>query len=94
MDILKDSKTLKKIIFASSYLIYDSNLYQSLRPTNLPVSLNESDSIFPRNLTGMAKLAHECELSFFSKHYAKKFSISHVLRAISTPAIALVIDLS
>ncbi len=78
MSILKDSKSLKKIIFASSYLIYDSKLYQSQSSIIPPVALNENDRISPRNLTGMAKLAHECELQFFAKHYSRKLSISIV----------------
>lgn len=64
MTCLKDSQTLKKIIFASSYLIYDPKLYSFAEPAEKAVRLKETDPIYPRNLTGMAKLFHEIELGF------------------------------
>ena len=44
------------------------------RKTPFKGILKEIDPIEPRNLTGMAKLAHECELNFLSKHYNEKFN--------------------
>lgn len=68
---LKDKASLKKIIFASSYLIYDKSLYHNTRSTNL---LNEDAKIEPRNLTGLAKLQTEMDLEFLSKVGRNKFS--------------------
>ena len=64
VSLIKDLKTIKKIIFASSYLIYDPKLYQFKTPQDKPVILSESDPIYPRNLTGVAKLSHEIDLRF------------------------------
>jgi carbamoyl-phosphate synthase large subunit len=58
-------KTLKKIIFASSYLVYSPNLYLS-RKAKKPFSLNENSEIYPRNLIAASKLYHESELKFIS----------------------------
>lgn len=71
--LLKESPSLKKIIFASSYLIYDQSLYTFNSPQKRPVTLNEADPIFPRNLTGSAKLAHEIEL-----HFLRQFKHAHL----------------
>src|SRR6266536_3725267 len=62
MSLAKDMENLRRVVFASSYLIYDPALYQFEQPPAAPVSLRETDPIMPRNLTGMAKLAHEMEL--------------------------------
>ena len=58
-------KTLKKIIFASSYLVYSPNLYLSKKKKK-PFSLNENSEIYPRNLIAASKLYHESELKFIS----------------------------
>jgi carbamoyl-phosphate synthase large subunit len=73
MSIMKDIKPLKKVVFASSYLIYDPVLYNFDTPREYPVSLKEEDSIYPRNLTGMAKLSHEIELRFLDNFKSKQF---------------------
>jgi len=62
--LTKDLNSVKKIINASSYLIYDPSLYSFNQAQKSPYSLKETDPIYPRNLTGMAKLAHEIELRF------------------------------
>lgn len=67
MSCLKDSKTLKKVIFASSYLIYDPETYSFSEPPEKAVSLSEESIINPRNLCGAAKLYHETELNFLSQ---------------------------
>lgn len=64
LDIIKDGRRLKKIVFASSYLIYAKRLYSFKRPQGTPYRLSEEDPISPRNLTGSAKLNHEIELEF------------------------------
>lgn len=74
MTLGQQSETLKRIIFASSYLIYDQNLYQFNEAQTKPKRLSETDPIRPRNLTGMAKLAHERELEFLASFDECKFS--------------------
>lgn len=66
MTIAKDLPSLKRVLFASSYLIYDPYLYQFDAPRESAVALAETNPILPRNLTGMAKLAHEIELRFLA----------------------------
>ena len=67
MSLLKDSQTLYRVIFASSYLIYDPGLYVFDQPEEKAYRLTESDPIYPRNLTGVAKLNHEIELRFLEE---------------------------
>lgn len=74
MTIAKDLSSLKRFVFASSYLIYDPALYQFESEQKSPVSLKESDAILPRNLTGMAKLAHEIEVRFIDQFKSKHFT--------------------
>lgn len=66
LDLVKDMPQLRRVVFASSYLIYDPALYQYESPAERPRALSESDPVRPRNLCGMAKLQHEMELSFVS----------------------------
>jgi len=74
MDVMKDLPSLKQVFFASSYLIYEPELYSFNTPQEKPYSLTESDPIYPRNLTGMAKLAHEIELRFLEGFKSDKIS--------------------
>lgn len=74
MSLLKDSPSLKKVIFASSYLIYDKQLYCFDKPAEKPYSLKETDPVSPRNLTGSAKLNHEIELQFLDEFRRKQFN--------------------
>lgn len=74
MSVAKDLPSLKRVVFASSYLIYDPALYQFSAPRSAARPLNESDPILPRNLTGMAKLAHEIELRFLDHFRGDVFS--------------------
>jgi len=73
MTIFKSLNSLKKVVFASSYLIYDPSLYLFNKPKKEPVKLKETHPISPRNLTGMAKLAHEIELNFLKKFHNQHF---------------------
>ena len=73
MGILKDIPSLKKVIFASSYLIYDKKLYNFNNPADLATKLKETDPILPRNLTGSAKLNHEIELRFLNEYKKDQF---------------------
>jgi carbamoyl-phosphate synthase large subunit len=74
MTLVKDLPSLKRVVFASSYLIYDPILYQFESPQDKPVSLKETDNVQPRNLTGMSKFAHEIELRFINNFCADRFS--------------------
>jgi carbamoyl-phosphate synthase large subunit len=65
MTIFSKIKSVKKIIFASSYLVYSSDLYLS-KKNKKPFKLREVSSINPRNLIGASKLYHESELKFLS----------------------------
>ncbi len=65
LNIVSRLKTIKKIIFASSYLVYSSDLYLSKR-SKKPIKLKEISQINPRNLIGASKLYHENELKFLS----------------------------
>jgi carbamoyl-phosphate synthase large subunit len=64
MTVARNLPSLYRVVFSSSYLIYDPVLYQFDAPQSKAISLRETDSVRPRNLTGMAKLAHEIELRF------------------------------
>ena len=75
MTLAKDAASLSRVIFASSYLIYDPSLYQFDMAQSEPVLLKESDPILPRNLTGMAKLAHEIEMHFIGQFCDHRLSI-------------------
>ena len=69
LDIMRRVSSLNRIVFASSYLIYDQSLYMSdvLRDGTIN-GLNEAGPLNPRNLTGAAKLLHESELLFTQRH--------------------------
>ncbi|QMU28981.1 NAD-dependent epimerase/dehydratase family protein [Adhaeribacter radiodurans] len=73
MTEIKDLPSIKKVIFASSYLIYDPILYNFQEPAAAPYSLKETDPILPRNLTGSAKLNHEIELRFLEDFRGEQF---------------------
>ena len=74
ISILRNAPNLKRVVNASSYLIYDKSLYMFKSPQKKPYKLKESDPINPRNLTGMSKLSHEIELSFLSNFKSNDFS--------------------
>ena len=74
MTVQKDLPSLRRVVFASSYLIYDPALYTFVEVPAQATSLRETDPILPRNLTGMAKLAHEIELRFLQTFRDEQFS--------------------
>ena len=74
MGLIRNCPNIKRVVNASSYLIYDKNLYQFKKASSKPFRLNEKHPINPRNLTGLAKLSHEIELKFLSNHKSEKFS--------------------
>ncbi len=67
LGVLKDLPSLKTVIFASSYLIYDPSLYLFSKPQSSPTALDETCAVAPRNLCGNAKWTHEQELQFIRK---------------------------
>lgn len=63
LQCFKDVSSLKKTVFASSYLIYNPTLYLTEAPMEAAMDLRESEVRSPRNLCGTAKLLHEQELA-------------------------------
>ena len=72
--ICKNLKNLERVIFTSSYLIYNSDIYTFNEPQNNPIIINEETPIYPRNICGASKLLHEIELNFFSHFENFKFT--------------------
>jgi carbamoyl-phosphate synthase large subunit len=75
MTLAKDAPSLYRVVFASSYLIYEPALYQFNEAQEQPITLQESAPVLPRNLTGTAKLSHEIELRFIEQFCACRLSI-------------------
>lgn len=67
LDCLNSCPSLRRIIFASSYLVYDSKNYLFDVPQKQAIRLTEGSPLNPRNLCGMAKLLHENELDFIHR---------------------------
>lgn len=74
MTLMRNVPSLKRVVYASSYLIYDKNLYVFDSQQLKPIKLKETDPVSPRNLTGLAKLAHEIELEFLMQFRSDKFT--------------------
>lgn len=74
MTLAREHPALKRVVFASSYLIYDPKLYQFEQAAERATALREDAPILPRNLTGMAKLAHEIELRYLDGFCQQRFS--------------------
>jgi len=72
--ICKNLPNLKRVIFTSSYLIYNSELYSFNEPQITPIIINEDTPVKPRNICGASKLLHEVELNFFSHFDQYKFT--------------------
>lgn len=63
MSHLRGLQGLKRVVFASSYLIYDPSLYLFPQPPEASAALHEEGTpLYPRNICGGAKLFHEVEL--------------------------------
>ncbi len=71
---LANVSTLRRLVFASSYLVYDPRTYLFDAPPSGPTVLSEETVIRPRNLCGAAKLMHEEELRFLNEHEGVGFS--------------------
>jgi len=74
LTIVKDLPSLRRVVLASSYLVYNRELYEFDEPQESVVNLKESDPISPRNLTGMAKLSHEVEMMFLEQFRSEQFT--------------------
>lgn len=80
LNITSDVKTIKKIIFASSYLIYDPMIYLS---PNVPEGSADIWELFdknPRNLCGASKYYHEKEIEFLCPFYGINYAIARIFR--------------
>lgn len=75
-NVIKTPK-LKKIIFSSSYLIYDKSIYNNAEKINY---LNEKSQINPRNLCGIAKLQTESDIEFLGKIKDFSFISARIFR--------------
>lgn len=72
--LAREVQEIRRLVFASSYLIYDSSQYLFADATSKPIVLTEDSAIRPRNLVGMAKLSHESELSFLRQFEETPFT--------------------
>src|SRR5690606_23420954 len=72
--LMRDCPSLRRVVFASSYLVYDPETYIFDHPQNAPVRLSEDHRIQPRNLCGGAKLIHELELAFLGHFEQTRFT--------------------
>lgn len=66
--------SMRRFVFASSYLVYDPALYLFEQPQRAPSPLRETDPVRPRNLCGSAKLMHEQELEFLEQFPGMPFT--------------------
>lgn len=64
VELADASADVEAFVFASSYLIYDPELYSSAAAPTEAIALSERSWIRPRNLCGAAKLYGEAELGF------------------------------
>ena len=76
ISLVKEVSCMQKVIFASSYLIYDPTLYLFSTPQQQGIDLSETSRAAPRNLCGTAKWHHEQELFFLKKFFPDKQFIS------------------
>lgn len=74
LSLMKDFSSLERVIFASSYLIYNPSLYFFNSPQETAKRLTETDPVLPRNLIGSAKLLHEMELDFLNNYKSDQFT--------------------
>lgn len=73
-DMCRHSKSLQRVIFASSYLVYDSEIYLGKLASDSSYCLNELSEILPRNLVGLSKYYGERQLDFLSPDSTGSFS--------------------
>jgi nucleoside-diphosphate-sugar epimerase len=63
--------SVRRLVFASSYLIYNKALYAAV---DQPRGLREGDPIDPRNLTGLSKLQTEMDAAFLARMSNRRFT--------------------
>lgn len=73
VDLSLHIKSLRKFVFASSYLIYDKSQYTFTEKLLEPKLLREGDKVSPRNVCGASKYYTENELEYIKKVYNIKF---------------------
>jgi nucleoside-diphosphate-sugar epimerase len=67
-----------RVVFASSYLVYDPGLYIGHEK---PYALTESEELYARNLTGASKLYTETELRYLAEVHGLAFSAARIFRS-------------
>ena len=77
LNLCMKSPSVTRLVFASSYLVYDSSQYLTNRPSQ-PFSLGRESKIAPRNLIGASKLYHEAELEYVNRFEDTGFDIAIV----------------
>lgn len=89
-NVLKEAlscPTIKKIIFASSYLIYDKDLYSK---ENDVCWLKEDSKINPRNICGIAKLQTEADLKFISENSSISYACARIYRVYGVGSVDII----
>lgn len=66
-DALRTIDTVDTLVYASSYLVYDQDVYLSPVSDGKPTLLDEDTDISPRNLCGAAKYYAEQEIDFLAE---------------------------
>lgn len=66
-DVAAEIDALETLVYASSYLVYDSSAYLSPVVPDQPTIIDEEATIEPRNLCGAAKYYAEQELDFLAE---------------------------
>ena len=72
--LARQTPSVRRMVFASSYLVYDPSLYLFDEPRPEASPLTETDAVRPRNLCGAAKLMHEEELDFLAQFSATPYT--------------------
>ena len=67
LGLVKSSDTIERFLFASSYLVYDSEQYIFEGPMKISSKLNNLSKISPRNLIGASKFYIENEIKFLQQ---------------------------
>lgn len=75
LSLVGRSSSVRRVVFASSYLVYDPEQYMFGDVRNHAVSLGPESRLNPRNLIGMAKLSHEMELKFMANQGFGNFDL-------------------
>ena len=69
------SPSVRRYVFASSYLVYDPEQFLLAEPPTAVVELAEDNLIEPRNVCGAAKLLHEKEAHLAAEDPVQNFSV-------------------